>query len=84
MDIDKTLRGLYEEKKRLDASIAILEKRLKAVSGHSTPKRRGRKSMSAEERRQVSERMAKYWKARRAEARALEAAADSATAPAAS
>jgi hypothetical protein len=70
MDIVKALRELYNEKKRLDASIALLEARIKASrtgsSEKSTKRRRGRKSMSAAERLEVSKRMTLYWEARRA------------------
>ncbi|HYL36102.1 MAG TPA: hypothetical protein VEV17_09345 [Bryobacteraceae bacterium] len=74
MDVHKTLRELHAERKRIDAVIASLERRLQAVSKPSAPKRRGRKSMSAEERRKVSQRMSRYWQARRAQARALQTA----------
>lgn len=71
MDIVKALRELYGEKKRLDAAIAALEARVKAARTGSTAApakgRRGRKSMSAEERLEVSRRMTLYWEARRAQ-----------------
>lgn len=72
MDLLKAIRELQAEKKRLTRVIATLEEMMAAgVTGHGKKKKssiqRGRKSMSAEERRQVSERMAKYWAARRAE-----------------
>jgi hypothetical protein len=69
MDIVKALRELYNEKKRLDASIASLEARIKASRAGSPAKpakRRGRKSMSAAERLEVSKRMTLYWEGRRA------------------
>jgi hypothetical protein len=69
MDIQKALRELYEEKKRLDWTIATLESRLKNVSSY-TRSRRGRKSMGGDERLEVSKRMSAYWAARRAEKRA--------------
>jgi hypothetical protein len=76
MDIVKALRELYHEKKRLDAAIAVLEARLKAFRKGSAEKpakgRRGRKSMSAEERLEVSKRMTLYWAARRAQLRPQE------------
>jgi len=79
MDVFKTLRELHEEKRRLDLAIATLEARLRAVKGR--PKtRRGRKSMSPQERRKVSERMLKYWQTRRAAASALTSDSASATA----
>lgn len=71
MDIVKALRELYNEKKRLDATIAALEARVKAANTGSAAKsakrRRGRKSMSAAERLEVSRRMTLYWEARRAQ-----------------
>ncbi len=77
MDVDKALRDLYSERKRLDAAIASLERRLK-TSPRPPQRKRGRKSMSAEERHAVSERMSRYWEARRAQSRALAAASDQA------
>jgi|ERR1700689_4295775 hypothetical protein len=71
MDVNKALRELHEEKRRLDITIAALEARLD--SGSRTRGRRGRKSMSAAERLEVSRRMSKYWEARRASAATLEA-----------
>ena len=76
MDVNKALRELYEEKKRLDAAIAALESRL----GSSRLKRRGRRSMSQEERLEVSRRMSRYWEARRAQGRALDAQSNAAAA----
>ena len=76
MDLYKAIRELVEEKKRIDQIIATLEAMLKRgttvapdlAAPRTVPaKRRGRKSMSAEERRQVSDRMARYWAAKRAE-----------------
>lgn len=68
MDLLKTIQELYEERKRLDGAIAALESVLKenANAPHGEGRgRRGRKSMSREERLKVSERMRKYWAARR-------------------
>jgi hypothetical protein len=79
MDLHKTLRELHAERKRIDAAIASLEKRVQAASKPKVPRRRGRKLMSAEERRRVSERMSRYWEARRAQARALKTAGKPAT-----
>lgn len=63
MDLYKAIQELVDEKKRLDAVIASLEAReAKMPAVH---KRRGRKSMSAEERAAVSRRMAAWWAARR-------------------
>ena len=72
MDLSKTIAELYEEKTRLDRVIASLEQlgenpaTIQIVSH-----RRGRKYMSPQERRQVSERMRKYWAGRK-QARNLE------------
>ncbi len=73
MDINKTLRELHQEKRDLDAAIAALEARLHTRAVRPTQSRRGRKSMSPEEREQVSRRMSKYWEARRASMRTLQA-----------
>lgn len=71
MDVVKALRELHAEKKRLDAAIAALEARLKAGQAGTSLKpgarRRGRKSMSAAERMEVSKRMTLYWETRRAQ-----------------
>ncbi len=64
MDLYGALRELYEEKKRLDHTISALEASLVKKSAPAA-KRRGRKTMSPEERLQVSERMRKYWEARK-------------------
>jgi len=71
MDVNKALRELHEEKRRLDVTIAALEARL--GNGSRNRGRRGRKSMTPQERLDVSKRMSKYWEARRASAAALEA-----------
>jgi hypothetical protein len=69
MDLYKMIGELHGELDKLDRVIAALEE-LQRVH-HSAedlaiqPRRRGRKSMSAEERRDVSERMRKYWSNRR-------------------
>ena len=68
MDLYKAIRQLYEERARLDRVIASLEdlQRTAGVDNEGEPaKRRGRKAMSEEERRQVSERMKQYWADRR-------------------
>jgi hypothetical protein len=69
MDLYKAIQDLYAEKEKLERVIASLEE-LQRSSGSlpSLPKaakRRGRKSMSHEERQEVSERMKKYWESRR-------------------
>ena len=67
MDLDKALRELHDEKKRLDRTIARIESRLATMSEPPPRSTRGRKSMSAEERVKVSARMTAYWAARRAQ-----------------
>ncbi|MBV6434051.1 MAG: hypothetical protein IANPNBLG_04293 [Bryobacteraceae bacterium] len=73
MDLFKAIRELYEEKQRIDEVIAHLEflsanrtvpGRL-ADAGPPPASRRGRKSMGAEERLEVSRRMKDYWARRR-------------------
>jgi hypothetical protein len=69
MDLYKAIQQLYEEKERLERVIASLEE-LQRTAGlvptlpHAL-KRRGRKSMAADERQEVSARMKKYWESRR-------------------
>ena len=70
MDLYKTIRELYEEKQRLDQVIRSLEVLLErgqteVSETEPLPKRRGRKSMAPKERKQVAERMKKYWEDRR-------------------
>jgi len=69
MDLYKTIQDLYAEKEKLERVIASLEE-LHRTSGSipSMPtgtKRRGRKSMGAQEREEVSARMKRYWAGRR-------------------
>ncbi len=69
MDLTKALVELRLKKERVERAIALLEELQSGseVSPEvpSSPKRRGRKSMGAEERRQMSERMLRYWKDQR-------------------
>jgi len=75
MDIIKALRELHAERKRLTSLIASLEAQLAAARKQrkvrKSPQRRGRKSMSAAERLEVSKRMTLYWEARRAQLREI-------------
>jgi hypothetical protein len=67
MDLRTTIAELYAEKTRLDRVIASLEQLgddLLPVT--ITVTRRGRKFMSPQERREVSERMRRYWAGRKA------------------
>ncbi|MGA1995288.1 MAG: hypothetical protein ABSH45_05855 [Bryobacteraceae bacterium] len=69
MDLYRALQDLYAEKEKLERAIESLEQlqHAKGVSAavHHQHERRGRKSMSLEEREKVSERMKRYWAARR-------------------
>jgi len=72
MDLNATIRELRSERDRLAAVIAQLESLsagkngTQSVYGALAPhSRRGRKFMSAEERREVSARMKRYWASRR-------------------
>ncbi|HEU0119109.1 MAG TPA: hypothetical protein VFQ91_01205 [Bryobacteraceae bacterium] len=66
MDLQKAIRELYEEKERIEGVIASLEQYLRTNGAVVAAKRkRGRKSMSPEERQEVSARMRNYWASRR-------------------
>jgi len=64
MDLNRAIRDLREELEKLNEVIASLE-HFQSTGTLPLPRRRGRKSMPAEERRRVSERMKKYWARRR-------------------
>ena len=68
MNINKAIRELYEEKQRLDRVIASLEEMQRDAAAEKAAlpkKKRGRKSMDNQGRMEVSERMKRYWSARR-------------------
>jgi hypothetical protein len=68
MDLKKTLQELHAEREKLDRAITSLEELQRTGSLPDPPgsaKRRGRKSMNAAEREDVSKRMKKYWANRR-------------------
>ena len=73
MDLYKAIQDLYAEKEKLERVIASLEELQRASIGTSAVpsggKRRGRKSMNAKERQEVSERMRRYWANRRKQQR---------------
>jgi hypothetical protein len=78
IDLYKTIQDLYDEKEKLQRIIASLVDLQRGVGGDiplmpKGGKRRGRKSMSDEERQTVSVRMKKYWSVRRRVALAHEA-----------
>ena len=62
MDLAKTLEELRRQKEKLERAIELLESLRGDVPDAGPPKgRRGRKFMGAEERREVSARMKRYW-----------------------
>ncbi len=69
MDLYKAIQELYAEKEKLERVIASLEELQRTAGSLPLPpsggKRRGRKSMNAKERQEVSERMKRYWASRR-------------------
>ena len=67
MDLDEVIRKLRYERKKLDGVIASLEQLSTAAKAEKTvgKGRRGRKSMDEPARKEVSERMKKYWASRR-------------------
>ena len=71
MDLHKAIQQLYAEKERLERVIASLEELQRSAGAIPALtqgiKRRGRKFMDPKERQEVSERMKKYWAARRKE-----------------
>jgi hypothetical protein len=70
MNITEILQLLYARKARMEQAISDLEELQRVRSlplppPHSKRKSSGRKSMGAEERKEVSRRMKKYWANRR-------------------
>jgi len=66
MDLNQVIQELLRERNRLDALIKALENGLDSTPSKKPRSRRGRKSMAAEERIQVAERMRRYWAERKA------------------
>ena len=75
MDLDVLITELKSERQALDSLIASVErladqrerrKRL-TLRDSAAPRRRGRHSMGAEERRAVAARMRTYWQKRKAQ-----------------
>lgn len=64
MDIIKVIKELRVERDRVDRAIQVLEGML-GIQSAAAPRKRGRPKMTPEERAAVSERMRKYWAARR-------------------
>jgi hypothetical protein len=67
MDLDSIIEKLHRERMKLDEIIASLQQLQQSYAAVAKEglKRRGRKSMGAEERQQVSARMKSYWESRR-------------------
>ena len=67
MDLSTTIAEFLEQKEKVDRVIAALEELASVMDSQPVPKRdrRGRKSMGAQERLQVSVRMKQYWARRR-------------------
>jgi hypothetical protein len=67
MDIYRIIQDLVDERNRVDRIIASLEEMWR--TGKTSPPagrdRRGRKSMDAKARKEVSDRMKHYWASRR-------------------
>ena len=64
MDVSKVIRDLVLKRELIDRAISELEGLQTPATnadGSPMPKRRGRKGMGPEERREVSERMKRYW-----------------------
>jgi hypothetical protein len=77
MDLLKIIQDLRQERDKLDAIIASIEE-LQGYRPDRVPvqaSRRGRRSMDAQGRLEVSRRMKKYWESRR-NSRTLEASGD--------
>lgn len=67
-DLYRIIRELVDERNKLDRIIDSIEQMI--LSGETSEpglKRRGRKSMDSAARKQVSERMKRYWAKRRNE-----------------
>jgi hypothetical protein len=67
MDLYKIIGDLVEERNRIARIIESLEQAVGTREADAPRKRRGRKSMDAKARREVSERMRRYWAQRRSE-----------------
>jgi len=69
MDLQQTIHQLEIQKQKIEFVISELEQLQNGNDSGSVvmENRRGRKSMGSEERRQVSERMRRYWANRRAQ-----------------
>ena len=72
-DLYRIIRELVDERNKLDRIIASIEQMiLSGETSEPTLQRRGRKSMDSAARKQVSERMKRYWAKRRSEGKTSE------------
>jgi hypothetical protein len=72
LDLTKIIQELQKERAQLEAIISSLEQLQdpnSSTGGENSPSRRGRRSMDAEGRLEVSRRMKQYWEKRRSNAR---------------
>jgi hypothetical protein len=74
MDFAGLLRELRARKEKVERAIRLFQELQELEDGSSSPpvetarpKRRGRRNMDSEERRQVSARMKRYWASRKGE-----------------
>ncbi len=71
--LNLALERLQDERARIDSEIAEIQVQLKAgigpASQKTTPRKRKRRSMSAEQRKAISERMKQSWAKRKKEKR---------------
>ena len=66
MDLQKIIRELQEERNKLDQIVSSLEQlKITSAQTQAPETRRGRKSMDAKARLEVSQRMKRYWDSRR-------------------
>jgi hypothetical protein len=70
MDLAKVIRLLRVKLHQVDKQIAAAEEALRKQQAQVAPRQRGRTSMGAEERKQVAQRMRRYWAARKKEGQA--------------
>ena len=65
MDIELVIQELRARREKITRMIEMLEKLEVTEEAPRPEQRRGRKSMGTTERRKVSERMKRYWEARK-------------------
>lgn len=80
MDIERMIRDLKAERDRLNEIIVAFEQLGKNTISTVSTKRRGRKFMDKDGRREVSERMRRYWAGKRKERQAAAPKTSSASA----